>query len=105
MNNEAVGPNTGVLTIRTGLLSRVLERFYTKVFKQSVHSVLFFLLVQYLKELKVNLWDHIGIIVPQKGLKVTYSTTKFWFLTDFVRTREPKNWTSQRAQYPLVKDI
>ena len=29
-----------------------------------------------LEELKVNLWDHIGIIVPQKGLKVTYSTTK-----------------------------
>ena len=26
-------------------------------------------------ELKVNLWDHIGIIVPPK-LKVTYSTTK-----------------------------
>ena len=25
------------------------------------------LLVQYLRELKVNLWDHIGIIVPQTG--------------------------------------
>ena len=30
-----------------------------------------------LGELKVNLWDHIGIIVPPKRLKVTYSTTKF----------------------------
>ena len=29
-----------------------------------------------LGELKANLWDHIGILVPPKRLKVTYSTTK-----------------------------
>ena len=35
-----------------------------------------FLVVQYLGVLKVNLWDYKGNILPQKRLKVTYSTTK-----------------------------